>query len=72
MSEQTVSFNLHLIVFCSEVCLLLHSLLDSGVWWQVLQVHGQGGHGHHEDPPDGVAHKHVQHDRGKIHKAISL
>ena len=37
---------------------------DRGVWWKVLQVHGQGGHGKHEDPPDGAAHQHAQHDRG--------
>ena len=42
------------------------SFPDRDVWWQVLQVHGQGGHGQHEDPPDGAAHQHAQHDRGII------
>ena len=35
------------------------SFPDRGMWWKVLQVHGQGGHGLHEDPPDGAAHQHA-------------
>ena len=40
------------------------SFPDRGVLWKVLQVHGQGGHGLHEDPPDEAAHQHAQNDRG--------